>query len=121
LTQEFTMNNKHFYSAAAIAFALTAATSAFAQEATSDDWMNASATKTRAQVQAELTQARQDGTIRAWSAGYMEPVKSAKTRAEVVAATLGARQSGELAAIDSEAYRFSAPAVTAVRLATSAR
>lgn len=115
------MNSKHFFSAAAIAFALTAATSAFAQEATSDDWMNASATKSRAQVQAELAQARQDGTIRAWSAGYMEPVKVSKTRAEVVAATLAARQSGEVAAINGEAYRFDSPAVTAVRLAQTAR
>lgn len=102
----------------ALALAVTGS-AAFAQEATSDDWMNAAATKTRAQVQSELAQARKDGTIRSWSAGYIEPVKVAKTRAEVVSATLAARDSGELAAINGEVYQFNR--VPAVRLAASGR
>ena len=80
--------------------------SAFAQEATSDAWMDAAATKTRAQVGAELKQARADGSIKAASAGYLPTVTVSKTRAEVRAEVLAAARSGELARIDAEAYAF---------------
>lgn len=96
-----------------------AGTTTFAQEATSDDWMNVASTKSRSQVQAELQQARKDGTVRAWSAGYIEPLRVSRTRAEVVASTLAARDSGELAAINSEVYRFDP--VPATRLASTGR
>lgn len=111
-----TMTRKTLIVAATLAFA---GATAFAQEATSDDWMAIPAVKSRAEVRAELAQARKDGTIRAWSAGYIESVKAPKTRAEVVSATLAARDSGELAAINGEVYRFSR--VPAVRLAGSGR
>ena len=48
--------------------------------------------KTREQVRAELEQARKDGSIKAWSAGYIEPLKSVKTRAEVLAELNDARR-----------------------------
>ena len=80
--------------------------SAFAQEATSDGWMNAVSTKTRAQVAVELQQARADGSIKAVSAGYLNPIISQKSRSEVRADVMAAARSGELARIDAEAYAF---------------
>ncbi len=62
--------------------------------------------KTREQVRAELEQARKDGSIKAWSAGYIEPLKSTKTRAEVLAELNDARRSGDFAAINAEAGNF---------------
>jgi hypothetical protein len=104
-----------------VALALVAG-SAFAQEATSDDWLNAPATKTRAQVQAELAQARADGSIKAFSAGYIPTLATTATRAEVAATVQAARSSGELDRIDAEAWAFDAPARAAdTRLARAAR
>ena len=91
---------------AASAFALLG-TGAFAQEATPDTWLQAAqSTKTRAEVSAELAAARASGLTKAWSAGYMEPVRSHALRAEVRARTLQAIQSGELKAINAEVYDF---------------
>ncbi|MEP7280360.1 MAG: DUF4148 domain-containing protein [Rubrivivax sp.] len=87
-----------------------AAGSAFAQEATSDAWMHASATKTRAQVQAELVQARADGSIKAVSAGYTEKLVSSHPRADVAAAAAQALRSGEIDRLNAEAYSFQRPA-----------
>ncbi|MBT9489833.1 MAG: DUF4148 domain-containing protein [Rubrivivax sp.] len=113
------MNTKHLIAAAALALI---GSTAFAQEATSDAWMNVAATKSTAQVASELAQARKDGTIKAWSAGYFEPIKVSKTRAQVVAETLAAIRGGEVAVIDSEAYAFNPQASQAgVRLAQSAK
>ena len=113
------MQAKTLIAAAALAFV---GATAFAQEATSDDWRAAPSTLSRAQVQADLQQARASGLTKAWSAGYMEKLASGKTRAEVVAATIAARDSGELAAIGAEAPGLSAtPLQPAVRLAKSAR
>jgi len=115
------MNRKPLIAAAAIA--LLGATSAFAQEATPDTWMQVASSKTRAQVQAELAQARADGSLQVFRAGYIETVKGApKARAEVRAAIEAARASGELQAINGEAYDFQplSPAAP-VRLARNAR
>lgn len=88
-------------------FALAAGTgSAFAQEAGSDAWMNAQSGKTRAEVMAELKQARADGSIRAASAGYLNPLVSSTTREDVRSQTLAAARSGELARVDAEAWLF---------------
>jgi hypothetical protein len=107
---------------AAVTLALIGAAPAFAQEATSDAWMDIASSKSRAEVQTELQQARASGLTRSWSAGYIEPMKAGKTRAEVVSATLAARASGELEQIGAEAYAFSGqPLQPAVRLAKSAR
>ena len=92
--------------AAIAAASLLSAGAAFAQEATSDAWMQTASTKSRADVSAELVAARQAGLTKAWSAGYMEPVRSHALRATVRATTLQAVQSGELAAINAEVYSF---------------
>lgn len=77
---------------------------AMAQEAEADAFANLQLTKTRAEVMAELAQARRDGTINAWSARYVEPVRTNFSRAEVRAQTLAAIRSGEVDAIGREAY-----------------
>ena len=53
----------------------------------------AQSTKTRAQVQAELVQARADGSLKVWSSSYnpFAAVKSVKTRAEVRAEAMASR------------------------------
>ena len=64
---------------------------AFAQEATPDSWLQSvQSTKSRADVNAELAAARQSGLTKAWSAGYIEPVRHSALRAEVRAQTLQA-------------------------------
>ena len=115
------MLNKSLFTVIAISAAsLLAAGTAFAQEATPDTWMQASvSSKTRADVQAELVAARASGLINAWSAGYIEPVRSQLVRAEVRAATLRAVASGEVKAINAEVYSF-APAAS-VRVAQAGR
>jgi Domain of unknown function (DUF4148) len=63
-----------------------------------------SQTKTRAQVQAELVQARADGSIKMTSISYnpLAVAQSVKTREAVRAEMLAARASGEAAAIVGE-------------------
>jgi Domain of unknown function (DUF4148) len=99
------MNAKQTFVAIAATLTL-AAGSAFAQEATPDTWLQAAATKTRADVSAELVQARASGLTRSWSAGYIEPVKSVLSREAVRAETARAIRSGELDAINGEVYAF---------------
>ena len=92
---------------AAIALTAAAAGSAFAQEAAPDSWLQGvQSTKSRADVGAELFAARQAGLTKAWSAGYMEPVRNSALRAEVRARTLQAIQSGEVNAINAEVYGY---------------
>jgi hypothetical protein len=110
------MNTRRLITATALAFI---AAGSLAQEVSIDHAIGAGAAKSRAQVQSELQLARLDGTLRAWSDGYIEPLKRAKSRADVVAATLAARDSGELGAINAEVYHFN-PA-PALRLAASGR
>lgn len=90
----------------AIAIGLTAAAAlpAMAQEATSDQWLTIQHSQSRAEVGAALTAARADGSIRAWSAGYIEPVRSTTSRDTVRAATRQAITSGEIDQINAEAY-----------------
>jgi Na+-transporting NADH:ubiquinone oxidoreductase subunit NqrC len=96
--------NKLIASAFVSAVALFAA-GAQAQEATFDDvnFMKVASQKTRAQVQAELVQARADGSIRAGEVDYVQPAKSVKTRAEVIAELRRAQANGEFAALNAEA------------------
>jgi len=105
------MNRKPLLSVATFAAALLGAGAAFAQEATSDAWMQAAMSKSRTQVQAELQQARKDGTIRATAAGYMEPFKPVATRTAVQTAAMAAMRNGELDRIDAEAHAFVQPGV----------
>lgn len=85
---------------------LAAAFAAHAESPTVDDsaaqvWAQ---TKTRAQVQAELLQARADGTTKVWSSSYnpLALAKSLKSRDEVRAEALAARTSGESEALVAE-------------------
>ena len=102
------MNRNHLLSALVLA---VAGSSAFAQEATSDSWQQVAAVKSVEQVRSELAQARKDGTIKSWSAGYIETVASTKSRDQLRAEVAAARRSGELDSIQGEAYAF-APAAT---------
>jgi hypothetical protein len=110
------MNRKQLI---AIALALVGTSSVFAQEATSDSWQQVAASKSFEQVRAELAQARKDGTIKAWSAGYIEKIQSVKSRGQVQAEVAAARRSGELDAIDSEAYAFAPSNASTTVLARS--
>ncbi|MBP6902410.1 MAG: DUF4148 domain-containing protein [Burkholderiaceae bacterium] len=101
---------------ATAAIALLGAGAAMAQEATPDTWMTqAKSTKTRTQVTAELYAARADGSINAWRAGYIEPLRTHVARAEVKAETRRAIASGEAALINSETYGFNNVAPAAKR------
>ena len=66
--------------AAIAAASLLSAGAAFAQEATPDTWLQVQSTKSRADVSAELVAARQSGLTKAWSAGYMEPLRASALR-----------------------------------------
>ncbi len=90
--------------AAIAAASLLSAGAALAQEATPDTWLQVQSTKSRAAVSTELVAARQSGLTKAWSAGYMEPVRHSALRAEVRANTLQAIASGEVRAINAEVY-----------------
>lgn len=59
---------------------------------------------TRDQVKAELAQAREDGTINAWTSGYNFITPGTKTRAQVRAELDQAVASGEYELRHSEAY-----------------
>lgn len=101
------MNTRQRFASLAIAaVAAFAGTTAFAQEATSDAWMNVTSIKTTAQVQAELQQARADGSIRFSRAGYIETLQSTKSREAVKTETLAARSTGELSHINGEVYGY---------------
>ena len=105
---------------AASAIALLSAGTAFAQEATPDTWLQSvHSTRSRADVSAELVAARQSGLTKAWSAGYIEPVRTHALRAEVKAQTALAIQSGEIKAINAEVGGYMPPA--AVRLSQATR
>jgi len=110
------MNRNHLFAALVLA---VAGTSSFAQEATPDTWQQVAATQSVEQVRAELAQARKDGTIKAWSAGYVEKLTSAKSRDQARAEVAAARRSGELDTIDSEAFSFAPAAASATVLASS--
>lgn len=99
-------NLKNFVYPVVTALALAAAFSAHAESPTPDDsatqvW---SSTKTRAQVQAELFQARKDGTTRMYSISYnpLALAKSTATREEVKAAVNVARAQGTLDVMTGE-------------------
>ena len=110
------MNRNHLFAAIALA---VAGTSAFAQEATADTWQQVAATKSVEQVRTELAQARKDGTIRSWSAGYIEKLPAVKSRDQLRAEVAAARRSGELDSIDSEAYAFAPATVPTTVLASN--
>lgn len=107
------MNRKSLLSLATLSIALIGSGAAFAQEATPDTWAQAAGNKSRVQVNAELQQARADGSIRAGERGYIEPARSVASRAAVHAEAVAALRSGEVEVINAQAYAFSPRAVVA--------
>jgi hypothetical protein len=83
---------------------MAAAGAAFADDITPDHSADVSSVKTRAQVQAELAQAKADGSIKVWSTTYnpLTKFQSTKTRQQVVAELQAAREDGEYATLNSE-------------------
>ena len=80
----------------------SAAGAASAQEATSDRWQQVQSPKARAEVRNELAAAKTQGTLRHWSAGYIEPVgASALSRAQVREEARAALASGEIASVNA--------------------
>lgn len=81
---------------------------AFAQQATYEYPQAVAAGATRAQVQAELAQARRDGSMRVWSTSYnhMAAAKSLKSRAEVQAELRGADRSAAASMLGEDSGSF---------------
>ena len=76
-----------------------------AQEATPEPAMAAS-TLHRAEVRAALDDARANGGMKVFRAGYIEPAAAERSRDAVMAEVRAARASGELAALNAEAVAF---------------
>lgn len=91
-------------SVAVASLMLVAAGTAFADDITPDTYNAVPSVKTREQVQAELAQAKADGSIKVWSTTYNQfsNVRSVKTRDQVVAELKAAQASGEYAVLNSE-------------------
>jgi hypothetical protein len=112
--KEPTMNSRSTLTASLVAaVALAAAGAAYADDPTLDDsaTQSWSQTKSRAQVQAELVQARADGTIKVWSSSYnpLALAKSVTSRDAVRADAVNARSSGDVVAMlgeDSGSFRL---------------
>ena len=102
------MNTKHLITAALAASFTLLAGAAHAQDHLGDDYGYAltqqkfQSTKTRAQVQAELAQARANGELSTHAEGYdfaaRQATASTKTREEVRAEAAKALKSGEASA-----------------------
>jgi len=106
----------------ALTLAVALVGAAYADDPTPDNNQSVASTKTRAEVQAELAQAKRDGSIKAWSMHYnhLAVAKSVKTRNEVLADLKAAQASGELNALNSEVTGF-ADAARAVKPAPTTR
>ena len=116
------MNTRQRFASVAIAaVAAFAGTAAFAQEATSDAWMNAASTKTRAEVQAELARARAAGELTVTEADYgrLPRTPGVASRDAVRAELAAARASGEWRTLGAEAYDFVAARHSAPRTVAS--
>jgi len=94
---------------AAIAVSFAAAGTTFAQEATYELPQPVSSSVTHAQVQAELAQARADGSLRVTEADHQKsaPFESRLSRAEVRADTRAAMNSGATQVLNGEHNGFS--------------
>lgn len=86
------------------AFAALSGNAAFAQEATYEMPIPAVSNITRAQVQAELVQARRDGSMRVWSTSYnhMAAAKSLRTRDDVVAEVIAEHRNANALVLNGE-------------------
>jgi hypothetical protein len=101
---------------------LAAAGVAFADDITPDSTASVPSLKTRAQVQAELQQARANGSIKVWSTSYnpLTVAKTERTRAEVRAerdsrfdVAMYGEDSGSFALSRLPAVRVAAPLLAA--------
>jgi hypothetical protein len=94
---------------AAITVSFAAAGTAFAQEATYELPQPVSSSLSRAQVQADLAQARADGSLLVTEADYQgrAPFASPLSRAEVRAETLAAIANGDVQRLNGEHNGFS--------------
>ena len=108
-----------------VALALAAAGAAYADDPTIDPYATAVSTRTRADVQAELAQARRDGSSNVFSIGYnpLTMTQPVKTRTRVLRELDTAQASGQLRAFGGEdsgsAYLAAPsvrPAITSVRV-----
>jgi len=106
----------------ALTLAVALVGAAYADDPTPDNNQSVASTKTRAEVQAELAQAKRDGSIKAWSMHYnhLAVAKSVNTRNEVLADLKAAQATGELKAFNSEVTGF-ADAARAVKPAAATR
>ncbi|MDR7379866.1 hypothetical protein J2X19_004562 [Rhodoferax ferrireducens] len=98
------MTASKFAASALIALASVAATSAFAGNDNNYPQLSVTSTKSRADVQAELAQARQDGSLLSFNNDKQYPkidAASTKTRAEVRAEYEAALKAGEIVRIRS--------------------
>lgn len=101
------MNTRQLFASVAVsALAALSGTAALAQEATPDSWMSPTLTQTRDTVQADLAQARADGSIRFSRAGFIETLRPTKSRAELQSEVAAARSNGELQSIGGEVYTY---------------
>jgi hypothetical protein len=93
---------------AALAFSLAASGAAFAQEATYEYPQVSTSTVSRAQVIAELQQARADGSHRVTEGDTHKPAVfvAQRSRADVRAETLAAVASGELRQLNRDTNSF---------------
>jgi hypothetical protein len=85
---------------------------ASAQEAAPEP-STAVSTLSRADVRAALDDARANGGMKVFRAGYIEPASAARSRDAVMAEVRAARASGELAALNAEVARFDTRAAEA--------
>jgi hypothetical protein len=109
-THEGTTMNKltQVLATAAVGVIGFAGAPSFAQEATYEYPQAASTNATRAQVQAELAQAKRDGSTRVWSTTYnhIAAAKSLKSRAEVQAEVLGTDRASSAAMLGEDSGSF---------------
>ncbi len=110
---------------ATLALSFAAGGAAMAQEATYEAPQVLTSGTSRAQVLAELQQARTTGSLLITEADYQKPAPfvAQRSRAEVKTETLAAIASGEVAALNGEhgASDAAARRTDAVRMATAAR
>jgi hypothetical protein len=99
---------KTYSLAAAAAVAIAVSSAAFAEGASYDHAQPAAGVKTRAEVGAELQQARAQGTLRATEAALQQdtPIAASRSRADVRAEAIAASRSGELREMTEDSNAF---------------
>jgi len=97
------MTIRHFIAALLVT---TSGVSAYAQEATSDAWMNVHSTTSREAVQQDLHQAKLEGLIPGEAHKFVA-MPSSQSRADVRASLNASKVSGEFDVLQGEVYSFS--------------